>query len=213
MFVKNSVMATFFYSRISTVQQQEARQIENFKTIEGYSPDRVFMDKVSGKVPFLERQSAAKLFDAITSDKTEPHTLVIDSVDRMGRSLVNILETIELFTSNGVNIKSLKEGFETITNGQENPVAKMTLSFMASIAEFEKNRIKQRQSEGVAIAKANGKYQGRKIGSTESNKRILEKHAVIVSKLKKKYTIREIAEITKASTATIIKVKKAMAAQ
>lgn len=151
----------------------------------GYSPEPLFVDKVSEKVPFLECPQAAKHFDEMTSDSSQSQALVIDSVDRLGRSLINILETIELFSNNNFNIKSIKEGFETLQNGKENPLARMTLSLIGSIAEFERGRLKQRQAEGRTFAKARGKYVGRKVGGVMSDTRLLERQPIIVEKLKK----------------------------
>lgn len=203
-------MRYYYYSRISTLGQNSARQIANFKTHGFVKNDNVFIDKVQGNIPFFERDEAVKLFDCITSIKDESITLVIDSIDRLGRNLIDILKTIEVFTINRINIKSLKEGFETLIGEKENPMSKIVCSVMGSIAEMERNRIKERQNEGITIAKAEGKYKGRKVGSKQTDDKLIERHQIIVKKLKKNLTIREIAEITKSSTTTIMKVKKAL---
>lgn len=200
----------FFYSRISTIGQSANRQIANFKIHDGFEADKVFVDKIQGNVPFLERPEASKLFDQLTS-LASPVIVVVDSIDRLGRNLLDILNTIDLFTKNGISLKSLKEGFTTLLdNGKENPTAKLVISVMGSIAEMERTRIKERTSEGIRIAKAKGKYQGRKLGSTQTTERMLNRHADIVKKLEKGLTIREIAQITGKSTATIQKVKNVL---
>jgi DNA invertase Pin-like site-specific DNA recombinase len=200
----------FFYSRISTIGQSANRQIANFKIHDGFEADKVFVDKIQGNVPFLERPEASKLFDQLTTI-TSPVIVVVDSIDRLGRNLLDILNTIDLFTKNGISLKSLKEGFTTLLdNGKENPTAKLVISVMGSIAEMERTRIKERTSEGIRIAKAKGKYQGRKLGSTQTTERMLNRHADIVKKLEKGLTIREIAQITGKSTATIQKVKNVL---
>ena len=198
----------YFYSRISTIGQNAQRQNDNFKSIKGYDPVNVFLDKVPGNVPFLERPQAVKLFEVATNHKNV--TIIVDSIDRLGRNLIDILNTIELLTANGVNLKAIKEGFETLINGQENPMAKIVIAVMGSIAEMERNKIKERTAEGIQIAKAAGKYQGRKIGATQSQSKLLERHRVILDKLKKGLTVREVAAITGKSTTTVMKVKKAM---
>ena len=200
----------YFYSRISTLSQSSQRQVENFKKLPYFIPNNLYTDKVQGNIPFLERPEAIKLFDNLTSHKNEEITLVVDSIDRLGRSLIDILNTIEIFTKNGINLKSLKEGFETLVNGKENPIAKIVVSVMGSIAEMERNRIKERTAEGIKIAKAKGKYKGRKIGSTQTDAKLLERHSIIVLKLKKGLAIRDIAEIVQCSTTTVVKVKKAL---
>ncbi|RXM42656.1 recombinase family protein [Flavobacterium sp. YO64] len=200
----------YFYSRISTAQQNSSRQIENFKNHIGYDAKYVFIEKIQGNIPFMQRPEAIKMFDEITSQNNYC-TVVVDSVDRLGRNLLDILNTIELFTQNGINLKSLKEGFSTLLdNGQENPMAKLVISVMGSIGEMERNRIKTRTAEGVAIGKALGKFTGRKLGSIQTDEKLLLRHQTIVKKLQKGLTIREISEITGASSATIIKVKRVM---
>jgi DNA invertase Pin-like site-specific DNA recombinase len=198
----------YFYSRISTTGQNSGRQIANFKKVDGYNAQNVFLDKIQGNVPFMERPEASKLFDIATEKGNT--TIVVDSIDRLGRNLIDILNTIEIMTTNGINVKSLKEGFETLINGKVNPMAKIVISVMGSIAEMERNRIKERTAEGIKIAKAQGKYKGRKVGSTQSKERLLERHPVVVQKLKKGLTVREISKITGKSTATVMKVKKSI---
>lgn len=202
----------FYYSRVSTIGQNASRQTENFKTHGHVNQNNVFIDKIQGNTPFFERPEAVKLYAAATNVKSTSVTVVIDSIDRLGRNLIDILKTIEVFTTNKINLKSLKEGFETLIDGKENPMAKMVISVMGSIAEMERNKIKDRQAEGVLIAKAQGKFKGRKAGSIQSTQRLLERHPIIVQKLKKGLSIRDVAEITSSSTTTVNKVKKALAA-
>jgi DNA invertase Pin-like site-specific DNA recombinase len=200
----------YFYSRISTAQQNSSRQLENFKSHVGYDVKKVFIEKIQGNVPFFERPEANRMFDEITDD-VGSCTVVVDSIDRLGRNLLDILHTIETFTKNGINLKSLKEGFTTLLdNGDENPMAKLVISVMASIGEMERNRIKTRTAEGIAIGKAMGKFTGRKLGTIQSDEKLLQRHQTIQKKLQKGLTVREINEITGASSATIIKVKKVM---
>jgi DNA invertase Pin-like site-specific DNA recombinase len=200
----------YYYSRISTVSQNTSRQIANFKSHGEFKAENLFVDKVQGNIPFLERPEALKLFDEVTSKDKEDVTIVVDSIDRLGRNLIDILNTIELFSTNGINLKSIKEGFETLVNGEKNPIAMVVVSVMGSIAEMERNRIKERTSEGIKIAQANGKFKGRKLGSVQSNTRLLERHSIIVKKLNKGLTVREVAEIVGKSTTTVMKVKKVL---
>lgn len=200
----------FFYSRTSTVLQNESRQIENFKKHVGYDPSRVYLDKVQGNVPFLERKEASRLFDIATSSSKRV-TVVVDSTDRLGRDMLDVMSTIKLFTTNGISINSLKEGFTTLLDsGEECPTSKLILGIMSSISEMEKNRIRIRTAEGIQIARAQGKFKGRKPGSVQSKEKLLERHAIVVKKLNRGLTIRDIARITGKSTTTIMKVKKAI---
>ena len=201
----------YFYSRVSTVSQSVSRQISNFKSYNEFNPQNLYVDKIQGNVPFLERPEASKLFDVVTGQDNGMVTIVCDSIDRLGRNLIDVLSTIHRFSANGINLKSIKEGFETLTeDGKENPMAKIVISVMASIAEMERNRIKERTAEGIQIARAEGKFRGRKIGSVQSTTRLLKRHPVIVKKLNKGLTVREVAEITGKSTTTVMKVRKVL---
>jgi DNA invertase Pin-like site-specific DNA recombinase len=204
-------MVFYFYSRTSTVLQNSARQIETFKSHEGFDPSRLFVERIQGNIPFMERSEAVRMFDNITN-QSEPCTVVVDSIDRLGRNLLDILHTIDLFTKNHINLKSIKEGFTTLLdNGDINPMAQLVISCMGSIAEMNRNQIKTRALEGIRVAQALGKYQGRKVGATQSDEKLLQRHQTIVKKLQKGISIRDISEITGASSATICKVKRVMA--
>ncbi|PIV94356.1 MAG: resolvase, partial [Flavobacteriaceae bacterium CG17_big_fil_post_rev_8_21_14_2_50_33_15] len=122
----------YFYSRISTVSQSSSRQVANFKTHGEFKAENLFVDKVQGNIPFLERPEASKLFDVVTGPDKDGVTIVVDSIDRLGRNLIDVLNTIERFTANGINLKSIKEGFETLVNGEKNPIAIIVTSVMGS---------------------------------------------------------------------------------
>ena len=204
-------MVFYFYSRTSTVLQNSARQIETFKSHEGFAPSRLFVERIQGNIPFMERPEAVRMFDELTN-QSERCTVVVDSIDRLGRNLLDILHTIDLFTKNKINLKSIKEGFTTLLdNGDVNPMAQLVISCMGSIAEMNRNQIKQRALEGIRVAQALGKYQGRKVGAIQTDEKLLQRHQTIVKKLQKGISVRDISEITGASSATICKVKKVMA--
>lgn len=201
-----------FYTRISSITQSAGRQIENLKKIEGYNPDNLFLDKIQGNVPFLERPKGSVLFDVCTNHKKEEMVEVyVDSIDRWGRNTLEILNTIQLFTINNIRLIFLKEGFSTLLDdGRENPTAKLILAVMATLAELERNRIKERVMEGVAIAKAHGKYKGRKVGACQTDEKLLQRHSDIVNKLNRNWSVRAIANTTQKSSVTITKVRKVL---
>jgi len=203
-------MIYYFYSRTSTVLQNSARQIETFKNQDGFDSSRLYIERIQGNVPFLERPEAVKMFDNITN-QSERCTVVVDSIDRLGRNLLDILHTIELFTKNKINLKSIKEGFTTLLeNGDVNPMGQLVISCMGSISEMNRNQIKQRAMEGIKVAQALGKYSGRKVGAVQSDEKLLQRHQTIVKKIQKGFGVRDISAICGASSATIIKVKKVM---
>ena len=74
----------------------------------------------------------------------------VHSIDRLGRNTLDIMQTIQDFTSKGINVVSTKEGLQTLINGKENPIAKMMIGILGTLAEFELARGKERQAEGIA---------------------------------------------------------------
>lgn len=198
----------FYYSRCSTIQQSVNRQLKTFRNHGHINESNVYIDKIQGNVPFLERPDASRLFDDITSIKGK-RTIVCDSIDRLGRSLSDVLATIEVMTKNQINIESIKEGFSTLLpDGKVNPMATLLTGILGSISEMERLKIKERTAEGIAIARSNGKYKGRKIGSVQTDDKTLQRHADVVAKLKKGLSIRDTHSITGKSTSTINTVRK-----
>jgi len=187
------------YIRVSTVMQNTGRQEnEDFKGV-------TYIDKCSGSIAFKERTEAKKLL--ANKDITEVY---VHSIDRLGRDMLNILQTIQDFTSNGINVISEKEGLQTLINGKENPVAKMMIGILVTLAEFELSRIKERQMEGIEAAKKKGNYLGRKKGSSEAVEVFTAKKStqVIIKYLKQKESVRRAARLSRTSVGTVVKVKK-----
>jgi DNA invertase Pin-like site-specific DNA recombinase len=190
--------------------QNSVTQIESFKSQDGFDSSRLFVERIQGNVPFKERPEAIKMYDEITS-QLERCSVVVYSIDRLGRNLIDILHTIEMFTKNKINLKSIKEGFNTLLdNGDVNPMAQLVISCMGSVAEMNRNQIKMRALEGVKVAQALGKFSGRKVGAVQSDEKLLQRHLTIVKKIQKGVSVRDISAICGASSATIIKVKKVM---
>jgi DNA invertase Pin-like site-specific DNA recombinase len=185
------------YIRVSTIEQNTDRQT-NFEGL-------TYIDKCSGSTPFNQRNEAKKLLD--NNSITEVH---VHSIDRLGRSTLDIMQTIQYFTLKGINVVSEKEGLQTIVNGKENPIAKLMIGILGTLAEFELSRIKERQSEGIAEAKKNGKYVGRTVGSLETTSVFLNKpkNQKIIKLLNQKVSIRKTALLSSASVGTVQKVKE-----
>jgi len=146
------------YLRISTSNQNLERQLLNEKEF-----DFIYIDICSGAVPFKERKQASKLL----KNKDITH-ITISEITRLGRNMGNILETIEHFTDNGVNILIENLGLTTLLpNGKPNDTASLVINIMSSIGQYERALLKERTAQGIAIAKAEGKYHGRKRGANK----------------------------------------------
>ena len=185
------------YIRVSTTEQKTDRQ-EKFE-------GKIYRDEISGSTPFSERPQAKKLLS--NKDITE---VQVHSIDRLGRNTLDIMQTIQNFTSKGINVVSEKEGLNTIIDGKENPIAKMMIGILGTLAEFEISRGKERQSEGIAERKAKGLYMGRQKGTTESIDTFINKASTqaILKHLKQKESIKRTALLSKTSEGTVKKVKK-----
>ena len=120
------------------------------------------------------------------------------------------MQTIKDFTSRGINVVSVKEGLNTIVDGKENPVAKMMIGILGTLAEFELTRIKERQAEGIAKAKTKGVYKGRPSDTSESIESFLAKESTqsILKHLRNGESIERTALLSKSSTGKVKKVKK-----
>lgn len=192
------------YTRISTVQQKSDRQTQNADNFK-----YVVEDKCSGAIPFFERNGGKQIKKLITDKKATMVT--VHQIDRLGRNLMDILNTIDYFNKKGVCIHFIQQGIRTLDDdGKENQISKMIISILGVVAEMERNLIKERQAEGIAIAKANGVYKGRAKKTKESNLKFLNKPKVknAIVYLNKGMNIAEVCRQTKLHFNTITKIKK-----
>ena len=136
------------YVRVSSLDQNQVRQLDGIKL------DKVFTDKVSGKD--TNRPALHALLDFVR----EGDTVVVHSMDRLARNLDNLRYLVQLLTKKGIEVEFVKE--HLIFTGKDSPMAQLMLSVMGAFAEFERALIKERQREGIAIAKQKGLYKGRK---------------------------------------------------
>lgn len=138
------------YIRVSTMEQNEARQIEILKQ-KGVASENLYIDKQSGKN--TDRPKLKELLSYIRRGDV----IITESISRIARNTKDLLSIIEQLQNKGVEFVSLKESIDTTT-----PQGKFMLTVFAAMAELERDNILERQREGIAIAKAAGKYKGRK---------------------------------------------------
>ena len=143
------------YVRVSTVEQNEARQIEALKK---FNIEKWFTEKVSGKD--TNRPELQNLLDFVR----EGDTVYIHDFSRLARSTKDLLEIVEELNAKGVHLVSNKENIDSGT-----PTGKLMLTMIGAIAEFERTNLLERQREGIAIAKENGAYKGRKAKDIDDN--------------------------------------------
>lgn len=141
-------MSKIGYIRVSTEHQETARQQE---IMCGYQVDRIFSEKLSGAN--TDRPQLKAMLDYVR----EGDTLYVESISRLGRSTRDLLNIIDSLTDKGVTLISHKENIDT-----NSPTGKFMLTVFAALSQLEREQLKQRQREGIEIAKAQGKYMGRK---------------------------------------------------
>jgi DNA invertase Pin-like site-specific DNA recombinase len=151
------------YVRVSSFDQNPERQLDHIQV------DRVFTDKASGKD--TKRPELARALAFVR----EGDTLVVHSMDRLARNLDDLRRLVQQLTNRGVSVTFVKESL-TFT-GADSPMANLMLSVMGAFAEFERALLKERQREGIALAKQRGAYRGRKLAlssaeATELRRRV-----------------------------------------
>jgi len=141
-------MANIAYIRVSAVDQNEGRQVEMMKAC---NIDETYIEKASGK------DTARPQLQAMIKFARSGDTIYIESFSRLARNTRDLLDLIETMTAKGIKVISLKEGLDSTT-----PAGKLMLTMIGAIATFERENMLERQREGIALAKADGKYKGRK---------------------------------------------------
>jgi DNA invertase Pin-like site-specific DNA recombinase len=136
------------YVRVSSFDQNPERQLENI------SLNKVFTDKASGK------DTKRPELEALLAFAREGDTVVVHSMDRLARNLDDLRRLVQMLTKRDIRIEFVKEGLHF--TGEDSPMANLLLSVMGAFAEFERALIRERQREGIALAKKRGAYRGRK---------------------------------------------------
>ena len=185
------------YARVSSVDQNDARQLD------GLVLDKIFTDKASGKDVHRPQ------LQALLSHVREGDHVYVHSMDRLSRSLKDLQEVVELLTARGVAVEFCKENlkFERPGNnsgGHTAAYSKLLLQMLGAVGEFERALIRERQREGIAIAKTKGVYKGRKPGLNAEMK--LKLREMIASGISK----TEIAKNLAISRASVYQYIKAM---
>lgn len=157
-------MAHVAYIRVSSTEQNTDRQLSDT----GIEFDKVFEDKASGKN--TDRPALQDMLGYVR----DGDTVHVHSIDRLGRSLIDLKNLVTELNKDGVTVKFHKENLE-FSSGKQNPMQTLMFDMLASFAEFERSIIKERQREGIDKAKAKGIYnkeKRKKVDYAELNKAI-----------------------------------------
>ena len=155
------------YVRVSTLDQNTERQLDGIKL------DKVFTDKASGRDTKRPQLTAALEY------VRESDTLIVHSLDRLARNVEDLRRIVRELNERGVSVEFVKNRL-TFSGGAD-PTARLMLTMLGAFAEFERELIRERQREGIAIAKAKGVYKGRKkaLGPEDANELVAQAHAGI----------------------------------
>jgi DNA invertase Pin-like site-specific DNA recombinase len=176
------------YARVSTADQNLDRQLDALKN---YGIDVLYCEKMSGT-----KKSRPEL-DRMLKEVEDGDTIVIESLSRLGRSVKNLAELMEVFNQRNIRLVSLKETIDTTT-----PTGKLLFSIMSSLAQFERDILVERTQEGLAAARARGRCGGRpKVEEAAVKKAV----ALYQTQL---YSLKEIKDLTGVSASTIYRIIK-----
>jgi DNA invertase Pin-like site-specific DNA recombinase len=191
------------YIRCSSASQNPERQDQdkNF--------DYIFTDFCSGSLPLFQRPKGLQIKRLLADNKlTELH---IHSIDRLGRSTLDVLSVWEELTSMGIIIVCANPSIRNITtDGKVDKFSELLMSILSMMSQFEKNLIKERQMEGIRLRQAKGLYTGRKVASRTSPEQHIKKdrsQKILKYLSDGNYTFFEISKILKVSPVTIRKTK------
>jgi DNA invertase Pin-like site-specific DNA recombinase len=198
------------YIRQSTKNQTNLRQLAK-----AHPDEELFIDIISGSIPFAERPEGKRLIQAVEAGLTTYVTF--HDLSRAGRSTVDVLTTLNYFQSKGVIVKIDNLGLESIIDGKVNPIFNLITTVLSEIYSLERTTLLERQAEGVFQAKLRGVYKGRAEGTIDTPEQTLQKHKKTVRAIKTYPTLslRQIAKLAsdadyKVSANTVKKVKELM---
>lgn len=193
------------YSRCSTLSQNPSRQLTKSKEY-----DYVLTDYCSGLIPLFERPQGSQLKKMVENETLKE--LTVHSIDRLGRSTLDVLTVWENLTKRAITIICKNPNLRNITeDGKVDKFSELMMGILSTMSSFEKSLIRERQMEGIKIRKEKGLYSGRRVGTVDTKERFLTKpkNKEIIDYLKRgSYSYHEIGKILGCSTTTITKVNK-----
>lgn len=176
------------YARVSTDTQNLDRQLDALKK---FGIDKLYCEKMSGT-----KKSRPEL-DRMMKEIEDGDTIVIESLSRLGRSVKNLAELMEVFNSRNIRLISLKETIDTTS-----PTGRLLFTILSSLAQFERDVLVERTKEGLAAARARGRSGGR----PKTNETAVKKAVALYQT--KQYSLKEIHQLTGVSASTIYRAVK-----
>jgi DNA invertase Pin-like site-specific DNA recombinase len=204
-------MKVVIFSRVSTQIQDYTRQTDElleYASKMGYSVERIFEEKISGAKKNEERKELMAMMDYIKKHKISK--ILTWELSRIGRSAVQVLQTIELLNQVKVSLFIKNYNLETLNpDGTLNPLSQFMVQILNSVNEMERQTIVQRLKSGYDAARKNGLKVGRKTGvQIKTDEQFLKENKDVAKLLKQGYAVRKIMKLENKSSGTVQKVKK-----
>lgn len=204
-------MKVVIYSRVSSESERQdtSRQTQELKEYVkrmGYELVGVFEEKVSGFKKNEQRPVFLEMLEKIKEGLIEK--ILVWELSRIGRSVIQSLQNIQLFSDLKVGIYIKNFNLETLNEDKSpNSLSMFMVQILFSVANMESQMTKKRMDSGYRNHLKNGGKVGRKLGSIKTEQETIQRHSDVLKLLKRKLSIRQIAELTKKSTNTVMKVK------
>lgn len=197
---QNGLVRQLGYTRVSTSSQDAQLQLDALIAA-GVQKRDVFADVTSGSKTAIERLGMKRLLEyAVEGD-----TVVVWRVDRLGRSLIDVLKTVTLLRDRGIHVRSISDGIDPATS-----TGRLMLNMLATLAEYERELIVERVNAGIAAARQNGTRFGRPLSDPAV---IADKLAIALDARTKGRTAEDAASLVGWSRATLYRHQQALAAQ
>lgn len=200
------------YARVSTAVQDYDRQLAELKQYAdrmGYEVVKTFSEKISGAKKVEERQAMTELLNYVEGNKVDK--VLIYECSRLSRRAVDFLSIIEILNEKKISLYIHQNGLETLLpNGEINPIATLVLGILAQFNSMERSLIRSRMESGYNNFRNNGGVVGRKTGYRKTTEQMKEEYAEEIRLLKKGYSLRNIAKITRTSVNTLRKINNLM---
>ena len=192
------------YIRISSSTQSTLRQL-----VKQHPDETLFIDVISGSIPFAERPKAKELLFHLTMGDVE--SVRVAEISRLGRNAFDVQNTLELFNKHNVNLMVDNLGICSMVDGKPNSIFKLICDVLSNVAQMERESLLERQREGIAAARAKNpeKYKGKIAGVVMSDEAVLDKYKSVVKVIKQhpELSLRNVADIAKVAPNTVKKVK------
>ena len=199
------------YARVSSEndRQDTSRQIkdlEKFCITGNMTVEKIYEEHISGAKRNEERRILTECLDYCTREKVD--YLLLSELSRLGRSTLQVLRSLEVLHQAGVSVYIQNLGLYSLQpNGEVNPIASILITVLAEMGNIERSNIQYRLNSGKANYIRNGGKLGRKKGSIKTEEQMREDYREVIALLKRGYSIRNTAKLTKVSISTVQRVK------